>query len=111
MEMCSPGTHLRDGIGGLVDHDVDLAGDKVLHRGAGAAVRHELEFCARDALEVDAADVGAAAVAGGPLRRGGGVRLQPTDQVFQVLCQYGFARDDDLRIGGACVPQWPILIV
>ena len=127
------GMHLRYGIGGLVDHDVDLAGHKVLHRGAGAAVRHELEFCARNALEVDPADVGAASVAGGPLRRGGDVRLQPSDQFFQVLCWYGFARHDELRIGGDQryrlkvvehmilqlvdrpidhgVPQWPIQIV
>src|SRR5262249_57357602 len=94
------GTHLRYGIGGLVDHDVDLAGHKVLHRGAGAAVRHELKFRARHALKVDTADVGAAAMSGGPLRRGGSVRVQPSNEPFQVLCRYGFARHDDLRIGG-----------
>ena len=45
------GTHLRNGIGGLVDHDVDLAGDEILHRGPGATVGDKLEFRAGDALE------------------------------------------------------------
>jgi hypothetical protein len=87
-------------FGSLVDHDVDLAGDEILHRGPSATVGHELEFRTGDVLEVDAADVGAAAVAGGSLRRGRGVRLEPADQIFQVLCRHGLPGDDELRIGG-----------
>ena len=39
-------------------------------------------------------------MSGGSLRRGRGVRLEPADQLFQVLCRHGSLGDDELRIGG-----------
>src|SRR5205809_145338 len=41
-----PAPHLRKRIGWGVDHKVDLLGEKVLHRRAGAAIRHQLNACA-----------------------------------------------------------------
>ena len=39
-------------------------------------------------------------MAGGPLRCRCGIRLQPGDQLLQVVRRYGFLRDDKLRVGG-----------
>ena len=59
------GAHLRQRVRRLVEVEVDLAGDQVLHRRAGAAIVHELEARAGGLLEIDAADVRCAAGAGG----------------------------------------------
>ena len=39
-------------------------------------------------------------MAGSPLRCRCGVRLQPGDQLLQVVRRHGFLRDDKLRVGG-----------
>ena len=57
-------------VRGLVEHDVDLAGDQVLHRRAAAAIGHEPEAGAGRLLEIDGGDLRSAGGADG-----GGGRL------------------------------------
>ena len=41
----------------LVDDDVDLAGDEIVHRRAGAAIRHVLQLDADEVLEIEPGDM------------------------------------------------------
>src|SRR5436305_1837362 len=52
-----PGAHLRERIGWGVDDKVDLLREKVLHRRAGAAIRHQLNACAGLLVEEHAEDM------------------------------------------------------
>ena len=62
------GAHLRQRVGRLVDHHLDLVGDQVLHGGAGAAIGHELVLRAGRGEEGERAEMGARADAGGAAR-------------------------------------------
>ena len=83
----------------LVEGQVDVPGHQVPHDLGGAgAIRHELESCAGDVLEVDAADVLPRAGPGSALRRLLRVGLEPGDQLFQVPCRQVLACHDDVRV-------------
>jgi hypothetical protein len=86
---------LRQRIGRRVDHEIDLAGDEILHGGAeAAAIRDEPEPCAGCSSKKQAAHGRYAAGPGRPLGRLIRVRLQPSDELLQVVGRHGLARDD-----------------
>ncbi len=91
------GAHLGDGVGGLVEHDVDAAGHQVLHRRRAAAIGHEAEARAGDLLEIHAGDLRAAGGADGGGLRLVGIGFEPGDQFAHVVGRKIFSRDDDLR--------------
>ena len=93
------GAQLRQHVRGLVEHDVDLAGQKIAHRRGGAAVGHELEARVGQLLEEDAGDVPRGADAAGAGRRLVGIGLQPGDQALHVVGRQVLAAHDEHRAG------------
>ena len=91
------GAQLRQHVRGLVEHDVDLAGQKIAHRRRGAAIGHELEARVGQLLEEDAGDVPRGADAAGAGRRLVGVGLQPGDQALHVVGRQVLAAHDQHR--------------
>jgi len=89
---------LRQRIRHLIEHQIDLSADQILHGRSGASIRDERKARAREALEECAAD--ACAGASGSLRGLAGVGLEPSDQLGQVIGWYGLACDDQLWIAG-----------
>src|SRR5882724_5334256 len=77
------GANLADGIGGLVDDEIDLSGDEVVHGRRRAAIRHVLQLDAADVLEIKPGDVTARASARGPGRRRRWSRSEPCKQLLQ----------------------------
>ena len=81
----------------LIEHEIDLAGDDILHRRRAATIGHERKPGGGRLLEVHAGDLGAA-------RRpdGGGIALvriglEPGDQRFDIVGGEGLACNDQLR--------------
>ena len=93
------GAHVRQRIGRIVDDEIDLTGQQILHRRGGAAVRHEQKPGTRGLLEKYAADMLRTARAGCPLGRLLRVCLEPGDEAPQVIRRNGVLRDDQIRIG------------
>src|SRR5262245_13339281 len=60
-------TYLRQGISGLVNHEVDLTGHQILHGWSDTAIGHELIASPRFHLEIEAGYVLWTAGAGSPL--------------------------------------------
>ncbi len=77
------GADLGDEIGGLVDNEIDLPGDEVVHGRRRAAIRHVLQLDAADVLEIKPCDVTARAGARGPGRRRRWSRFEPSQQFLQ----------------------------
>ena len=94
------GAHLRQRVRRLVDHDVDLPGDQVLHRRPGAAIGHELKLVPVMLWNKTPLTCAALPTPAVPPRRLVGVRLQPGDQLLQVVRRQSFLRDDQLRVAG-----------
>ena len=86
--------------GGRIERDIDIAGDQILHRQAGAAIRHHLPFQAERLLQQDAGDVARRADAG--IAFGGLVTvfLQPGDQFLQIVCGHALAGVDHEGLRG-----------
>jgi hypothetical protein len=51
------GANLGNCIRGLIEHDVDLSGDQILHRRSATPIRHEGELGPRGLLKIDAGDL------------------------------------------------------
>ena len=90
--------HLRQRARHLVEHDVDLPGNQVLQHLGRAAIRHELEAGADRILEIDGGEVRRAAGAGRSDRHLVGFRLEPDDQLFQILRRRGRVCNEQLVI-------------
>ena len=92
--------HVGERARSLVEHQVDVAGDLVLDRGAAAAIRHELETGVGRALEIDATHMRRAAGADGCGRRLVGVGLEPGDQRLEIVGGKILTRGDEHRAVG-----------
>ena len=90
--------HLRQRIRRLVEHNLDLPSDQVLHRWTGPPVGHEKELGVAEILEIDAADMRGAARAGRARGHFIWIRLDPFDQRLQIARRYLGIGDDQLRI-------------
>ena len=91
---------MRDGAGGIGNHDVDLAGHQILHGRCHAAIRHELKPGIAKLLEQYPPDVPRAAGARGTRGCLMRVGLQPADKVAQILCGHGLLRSNEPRGNG-----------
>jgi hypothetical protein len=87
---------LRQGYGRLDDHQVDLAGHKILHGRTAAAIWHERKAGAGLFLKQDAGDMRSRSR--DRLRRLVGVCLQPGDETLEVVGRHGFLCEDQERI-------------
>ena len=90
-----PGAHLIDGVGGLVDDDVDLPCNEIVHRRRGAAIGDKLQLDAGGILEIETGDVAAGPQAGGSGRDRLGPGFQPGEQLVQRLRRHIVLADDD----------------
>ena len=90
---------MRQSIDGLIDNQVDMPGQQVLHRQAQPAIRHKLKACAGFRLEKDAGDMTRRSDAG--MSHQGLVRVcrQPGDQFLQRFSRQSFLADDQHRLG------------
>ena len=88
---------MRQSLRCLGAHDVDRAGQHVLHRRRAAAIEHELEFRAGLFAEVEAADMRAGAGADARRRRLVGIGLEPGNQLLGVVGRQRFLADDHQR--------------
>src|SRR5205807_4523068 len=85
--------------GRRVDHEIDLASDEILHGGAEtAAIGDEPELRAGCSSKKQAADRRYAARPGRTLGHLVRVRLQPRDELLQVVRWPALARHDQQRI-------------
>ena len=89
------GAHLLDRVRGLVDDEVDLARNEIVHRRPRATVRHILQLDAGSGLEGQPRDMAARS----RTRRSGGSRcrsrFQPVQKFLQRLCRHRILADDD----------------
>ena len=88
---------MRQSLRRLGAHDVDRAGQHVLHRRRAAAIKHELEFGVGLLAEIETADMRAGAGADARRRRLIGIGFQPGDQLLGVLRRQRFLADDHQR--------------
>src|SRR5262249_33671092 len=89
------GTNLRHNNGRTIYDHVNLTGYQSLHRRRGATVGHELNDCSGLLLEEHAGNMVRTTGANRSLRCLVGVRLQPRNQTFQVICRHALFRDDE----------------
>ncbi len=85
-----PGAHLVDGIGELIDDEVDLSGNEIVHRRSRAAIGHILQLEAGCRLEPETGNMACGA---GACRAGGRrlwPRLQPAINSFSVFAGTAF---------------------
>ena len=96
--------HLLDGVGALVEHQVDLAADEVVHRRRAAAVGNKAKLRARSLLEVDGGDLRSAGRPHGGRVGLVGIGLQPAHELPEIARREALSRDDDLgRVGRAAL--------
>lgn len=93
------GTHVLERIGRGVEDHVDPARHQILHRRAEASIGYERKARAGFLLEEDADEMRVAAHAASPGRRLVRVRLEPGDQLPQILRRHGLPCDDQHRFG------------
>ena len=87
---------LRKRIGGRVDHEIDLAGNRILHRRTEAhAIGHEPEACGRLLLEKQTTDRRNTARAGRPLGCAVGIRPSASDELLEIARRHRFPGYDD----------------
>src|SRR5439155_2488612 len=92
------GAHLRQGVDWAVNCQVDLPGYQILHGRGRAAVRHVLEASVSKVLEQNPTEVTDAADPCCALRGLVRVRLQPSDETFQVIGWHGLSCNNENRI-------------
>ena len=91
------GAYLRKRIRGHVAHDVDLSADQISYRRRTAAIGHELEAGPSVVLKINPAQMRSAPGADRRGRRLVRVRLEPRDQLLQILCRQILSCDDPER--------------
>jgi hypothetical protein len=81
----------------LIECQMDLARQHVLHARRRAAIRHDLNVGAGGVLEQDAREMRRAAHAGRSHHGLAGIGFQPRDQFLDVLCGHRLGGNDQLR--------------